>query len=368
MKMRRIFAMLLAMVMAFAMITGCSKKASKEPSASTPGGENVNSVVQTLTIKVNDIEGMNGEVTLTLKGLDGASSISVNGSLTMEGKKLDLNFDDVLTIVKDKVYINVEELLSVMDEVPMDDMEMGMGMGIDVSSIASLIDAEWVYIEMPGMSDSVKIDTSIQDGLLESLMEGLASLGTTEGDTTTYKLESMDDYIAVMEALVSAMEDNKDAWVDFSYETSTGFDTEALMEGIVDELAGAMAEMYGGLVTEAQLKEQLMQSMDTSAMEISKEDIEASLDMMIGELENAIEKMEDMEIPATTEIKTTLKDKGYTFSVTMSTEDMGSLEVYGDVTVGAAVTIQAPSGAKDLMGMISDLMSDLMSSMGGLMQ
>ena len=174
MKMRRIFAMLLAMIMAFAMITGCSKKASKEPSASTPGGENVNSVVQTLTVKVNDIEGMNGEVTLTLKGLDGASSISVNGSLNMEGEKLDLNFNDVLKIVKDKVYVNVKELLSVVEEVPMDDLDMGMG--IDLGGMASIFDSNWVYIEMPGMSDSVKIDTSVQDGLMESLVEELTSL------------------------------------------------------------------------------------------------------------------------------------------------------------------------------------------------
>ena len=77
--MKRIFAMLLAMVMVFAMVTGCSKKANKE---SNDNSDPSASVVQTITIKADGIEGMSADVTLTLKGVNGASTMSVNGSVS----------------------------------------------------------------------------------------------------------------------------------------------------------------------------------------------------------------------------------------------------------------------------------------------
>ena len=99
MKMKRIFAMLLAMVMVFAMVTGCSKKANKanEGGSSDPS----TSIVQTITFKMTGFEDASADLTLTLKGFDGASSISVNGSFNAEGETVDLNFNEVLTIAKD---------------------------------------------------------------------------------------------------------------------------------------------------------------------------------------------------------------------------------------------------------------------------
>ena len=169
MKMKRIFAMLLAMVMVFAMVTGCSKKANKE---SNDNSDPSASVVQTITIKADGIEGMSADVTLTLKGVNGASTMSVNGSVNAEGEKIDLNFDEVLTIVKDKVYVNVEEIMSVVESVTsmnlttpdMEGMEGMAGLdGFDIESITSMFDSEWIYLELPGMSDAVKVDTTLQE-------------------------------------------------------------------------------------------------------------------------------------------------------------------------------------------------------------
>lgn len=373
MKMKRIFAMLLAMVMVFAMVTGCSKKANKE---SNDNSDPSASVVQTITIKADGIEGMSADVTLTLKGVNGASTMSVNGSFSAEGEKIDLNFDEVLTIVKDKVYVNVEEIMTVVESVTsmnlttpdVEGMEGMAGLdGFDIESITSMFDSEWIYLEMPGMSDAVKIDTTLQDKLIASIKNEMSSLAKVEGDSTTYKLETADDYKAAMSAIAKAMKDNRDAWVDFSYTSATSVDIEKMMEGIVDSMAEVMAEMYAGMVTKEQLKEQLMASVDTSEMEINKEDIEATVDEMIETIEEAADEMEFEEIGMITEVKTTDKANGYTFSVKMQpTEDEGSIEISADVTTGTAVSIKEPSGAKNVMDMISELMTQMGGMMGEL--
>ena len=170
-----------------------------------------------------------------------------------------------------------------------------------------------------------------------------------------------------MSAIAKAMKDNRDAWVDFSYTSVTSVDTEKMMEGIFDSMAEMMAEMYAGMVTKEQLKEQLMASVDTSEMEINKEDIEATVDEMIETIEEAADEMDFEEIGMITEVKTTDKANGYTFSVKMQpTEGEGSIEISADVTTGTAVSIKEPSDAKNVMDMISELMTQMGGMMGEL--
>lgn len=375
MKMKRIFAMLLAMVMVFAMVTGCSKKANKanEGGSSDPS----TSIVQTITFKMTGFEDASADLTLTLKGFDGASSISVNGSFNAEGETVDLNFNEVLTIAKDKVYVNVKEIMTVLESVSSMDFDMPSSEelegitssleGFDIESIKDLFEADWIYMEMEGMSDAVKIDTTFQDGLIASIEKEMQAFAKTEGDTTTYKLETAEDYKNAMNALVKAVKDNRDAWVDYSYTSAKSIDTEKMMDGIMDAYAEMIAEMYGGLVSADQIKDQLAGSMDASSVEIKKEDIETSVDEMIKSLEESVEEADFDLLKAVTEIKTTEKANGYTISVKVQdTESEGCMEMSVDVTTGTPVTITEPSGAKNVMDMISELMTQMGGMMGGL--
>ena len=375
MKMKRIFAMLLAMVMVFAMVTGCSKKANKanEGGSSDPS----TSIVQTITFKMTGFEDASADLTLTLKGFDGASSISVNGSFNAEGETVDLNFNEVLTIAKDKVYVNVKEIMTVLESVSSMDFDMPSSEelegitssleGFDIESIKDLFEADWIYMEMEGMSDAVKIDTTFQDGLIASIEKEMQAFAKTEGDTTTYKLETAEDYKNAMNALVKAVKDNRDAWVDYSYTSAKSIDTEKMMDGIMDAYAEMIAEMYGGLVSADQIKDQLAGSMDASSVEIKKEDIETSVDEMIKSLEASVEEADFDLLKAVTEIKTTEKANGYTISVKVQdTESEGCMEMSVDVTTGTPVTITEPSGAKNVMDMISELMTQMGGMMGGL--
>ena len=375
MKMKRIFAMLLAMVMVFAMVTGCSKKANKanEGGSSDPS----TSIVQTITFKMTGFEDASADLTLTLKGFDGASSISVNGSFNAEGETVDLNFNEVLTIAKDKVYVNVKEIMTVLESVSSMDFDMPSSEelegitssleGFDIESIKDLFEADWIYMEMEGMSDAVKIDTTFQDGLIASIEKEMQAFAKTEGDTTTYKLETAEDYKNAMNALVKAVKDNRDAWVDYSYTSAKSIDTEKMMDGIMDAYAEMIAEMYGGLVSADQIKDQLAGSMDASSVEIKKEDIETSVDEMIKSLEASVEEADFDFLKAVTEIKTTEKANGYTISVKVQdTESEGCMEMSVDVTTGTPVTITEPSGAKNVMDMISELMTQMGGMMGGL--
>jgi hypothetical protein len=375
MKMKRIFAMLLAMVMVFAMVTGCSKKANKanEGGSSDPS----TSIVQTITFKMTGFEDASADLTLTLKGFDGASSISVNGSFNAEGETVDLNFNEVLTIAKDKVYVNVKEIMTVLESVSSMDFDMPSSEelegitssleGFDIESIKDLFEADWIYMEMEGMSDAVKIDTTFQDGLIASIEKEMQAFAKTEGDTTTYKLETAEDYKNAMNALVKAVKDNRDAWVDYSYTSAKSIDTEKMMDGIMDAYAEMLAEMYGGLVSADQIKDQLAGSMDTSSVEIKKEDIETSVDEMIKSLEESVEKADFDLLKAVTEIKTTEKANGYTISFKVQdTESEGCMEMSVDVTTGTPVTITEPSGAKNVMDMLSSILTSMGGMMGGL--
>ena len=375
MKMKRIFAMLLAMVMVFAMVTGCSKKANKanEGGSSDPS----TSIVQTITFKMTGFEDASADLTLTLKGFDGASSISVNGSFNAEGETVDLNFNEVLTIAKDKVYVNVKEIMTVLESVSSMDFDMPSSEelegitssleGFDIESIKDLFEADWIYMEMEGMSDAVKIDTTFQDGLIASIEKEMQAFAKTEGDTTTYKLETAEDYKNAMNALVKAVKDNRDAWVDYSYTSAKSIDTEKMMDGIMDAYAEMLAEMYGGLVSADQIKDQLAGSMDASSVEIKKEDIETSVDEMIKSLEASVEEADFDLLKAVTEIKTTEKANGYTISVKVQdTESEGCMEMSVDVTTGTPVTITEPSGAKNVMDMLSSILTSMGGMMGGL--
>ena len=375
MKMKRIFAMLLAMVMVFAMVTGCSKKANKanEGGSSDPS----TSIVQTITFKMTGFEDASADLTLTLKGFDGASSISVNGSFNAEGETVDLNFNEVLTIAKDKVYVNVKEIMTVLESVSSMDFDMPSSEelegitssleGFDIESIKDLFEADWIYMEMEGMSDAVKIDTTFQDGLIASIEKEMQAFAKTEGDTTTYKLETAEDYKNAMNALVKAVKDNRDAWVDYSYTSAKSIDTEKMMDGIMDAYAEMIAEMYGGLVSADQIKDQLAGSMDASSVEIKKEDIETSVDEMIKSLEASVEEADFDLLKAVTEIKTTEKANGYTISVKVQdTESEGCMEMSVDVTTGTPVTITEPSGAKNVMDMLSSILTSMGGMMGGL--
>ena len=375
MKMKRIFAMLLAMVMVFAMVTGCSKKANKanEGGSSDPS----TSIVQTITFKMTGFEDASADLTLTLKGFDGASSISVNGSFNAEGETVDLNFNEVLTIAKDKVYVNVKEIMTVLESVSSMDFDMPSSEelegitssleGFDIESIKDLFEADWIYMEMEGMSDAVKIDTTFQDGLIASIEKEMQAFAKTEGDTTTYKLETAEDYKNAMNALVKAVKDNRDAWVDYSYTSAKSIDTEKMMDGIMDAYAEMLAEMYGGLVSADQIKDQLAGSMDASSVEIKKEDIETSVDEMIKSLEESVEEADFDLLKAVTEIKTTEKANGYTISFKVQdTESEGCMEMSVDVTTGTPVTITEPSGAKNVMDMLSSILTSMGGMMGGL--
>ena len=375
MKMKRIFAMLLAMVMVFAMVTGCSKKANKanEGGSSDPS----TSIVQTITFKMTGFEDASADLTLTLKGFDGASSISVNGSFNAEGETVDLNFNEVLTIAKDKVYVNVKEIMTVLESVSSMDFDMPSSEelegitssleGFDIESIKDLFEADWIYMEMEGMSDAVKIDTTFQDGLIASIEKEMQAFAKTEGDTTTYKLETAEDYKNAMNALVKAVKDNRDAWVDYSYTSAKSIDTEKMMDGIMDAYAEMLAEMYGGLVSADQIKDQLAGSMDASSVEIKKEDIETSVDEMIKLLEESVEEADFDLLKAVTEIKTTEKANGYTISFKVQdTESEGCMEMSVDVTTGTPVTITEPSGAKNVMDMLSSILTSMGGMMGGL--
>lgn len=375
MKMKRIFAMLLAMVMVFAMVTGCSKKANKanEGGSSDPS----TSIVQTITFKMTGFEDASADLTLTLKGFDGASSISVNGSFNAEGETVDLNFNEVLTIAKDKVYVNVKEIMTVLESVSSMDFDMPSSEelegitssleGFDIESIKDLFEADWIYMEMEGMSDAVKIDTTFQDGLIASIEKEMQAFAKTEGDTTTYKLETAEDYKNAMNALVKAVKDNRDAWVDYSYTSAKSIDTEKMMDGIMDAYAEMIAEMYGGLVSADQIKDQLAGSMDASSVEIKKADIETSVDEMIKSLEASVEEADFDLLKAVTEIKTTEKANGYTISVKVQdTESEGCMEMSVDVTTGTPVTITEPSGAKNVMDMLSSILTSMGGMMGGL--
>ena len=135
----------------------------------------------------------------------------------------------------------------------------------------------------------------------------------------------------------------------------------------MDAYAEMIAEMYGGLVSADQIKDQLAGSMDASSVEIKKEDIETSVDEMIKSLEASVEEADFDLLKAVTEIKTTEKANGYTISVKVQdTESEGCMEMSVDVTTGTPVTITEPSGAKNVMDMLSSILTSMGGMMGGL--
>lgn len=357
MKMRKFYAVLLSMVMIFAaFVTGCSKD-DKEGNTGTEN--NGTSVVQTITIKADGFRGIDMDVTLTLKSTDKASSVSVNGSAKDEsGTNFDLNFDEVVKLAGNRIYFNVGDVLSVIPLLT-DEIE-----GIDVSELSKLIDAEWVYFEAEGMSAS-SIDVSVSDDSVKNLKEAFAALGTVEGDTTTYKFDSAESYKAAVEALVKLINDNAEAWADSYAEAMKDVDYAKIAESLVDKIAEAMSEAYGGAIFKDVFKEQLMETVDVDEIEFSKEDILASYKEAADSLNEALELIDGEEVPSTV-VKVTDKSNGFTVSVVMEMPEgaeEGTFEVVADVTTGAEVSVKEPSDAKDVMDLVSELISSLMAQM-----
>lgn len=342
---KRVLALSMAAAMTVSMAAGCSSaKDSKKTSGSSKDSSvfavmeqvsKLDSLSMETTISFETDE-YNGEVVLSGKKDGDKSSLSVQ--LNAVGMKYKL--DDVMVVDGDTVYFNYKEI---NDELG----SLIKTAGVDLNEYG--ISSDWISLKLDGMSTDV---SSIAD-IYGDLDKAFSDVITTKSGKSTLKVDDEDSYKAFADALKKALTDNKDSWSNLIADYYSKIDAKAMVENLIDEMAGALIDKMGDMaegITKENLLEALMDNSDLSALENTMDagDIASAIDDMISEMDAA--GYEDFG--GTFEIVSSAKDGEYTITASVTDKDGMKADI-NTVIKDESVNIEVPSDAQSAVDIIA---------------
>lgn len=352
-KMKKFFAVLLAMVMVVAMATGCSKKGASKTGGDAAG----NSASTKVSLKY---EGEKGKMDLTLisKAAGKNASISLSGNADIEDVKSETKADDLIVIANDKLYLNVKAVVNVLSGIE-DAKET-------VDTINGLIDSDYLYMDMDGISDAIQTtDVKAYTELIDSLMAAYKGISSGTDDKVVIKVTSADDIKAFTEATSKFLKDNADKIADYIMSSYNKVDMEKLVDTVVDAIVDSMTDAYeelGMSLTDEQkkqMKDAMKSEMDISELEVNKEDIVSGINELAESFEGSLD-VEDVDFDDITfEVTIEKLSTGYKANI-IAKNDENSLELSSEIDTTSSVKISAPSKAQN----VNDIISGIMAAFG----
>lgn len=350
MKMKKLFAAVLAVVMVLAVVTGCSKGSGKASADNTQKG-----MEATLTLKHKDSDGIS-DITLKSVAAGKESAVSINGSIVVEGDSYTVNSDKLLVVSGNKLYVNVK---SVLDFVA----SYGDAFGITSSQIDAVkgyIKEDYVYVDLDSMKDYLKeADSKPVIDTVNGLMDAFKDIAEVKGNDTlkkyTVTCKSAEDIVKLAEVLKKYVADNKSTWVDAAYEQYSKIDINEVVDKAADMVVSAMG--YDESMSEM-LKKQILANIDTSDYEVSKDTLAESFDMIEEMLDIDASDVEDFDGDVTFDVSSSA-DRIYGISFEQNGADGEYTRISYNLSTETFVDVSAPDKSQNVSDIIGDLVKGL---------
>lgn len=357
--MKRIAALVLIAAMAVMAVAGCSKSSGSK-SAGNKSADTMFGLVkeaQSLekkTVEVSAEINTNGvKASVTLNGKSDGKATSVGATVTYGGVTVSL--DDVIVFTDDVLYINAGSILEQLK--PFIDAAGEKA----ASVVEALGDLGWVSFEAKGL-----FATSSYDEVYDILDKAFDSVIKKAGNKFTISLSSKDDIQAVVDATAKMLKENKDTFVKITTDAYDKVDFKDIIENTVDELVDKLASASGKDVSDEDkqtLKDQLMSTIDVSDIEVSKEDIESSIDDAVKKLEDT--KIADEDVDGKADVNVYKEDGAYITEMEMDVTEDGkasSATIKSTIKEDSSVKVDVPTDAASLVDIVVNLYASYLES------
>lgn len=350
--MKRIAALVLIAAMAVMAVAGCSKssgsKSAGNKSADTMFGLMKEAqALEKKTVEVSAEINTNGvKASVTLNGKSNGKATSVGATVTYGGVTFSL--DDVIVFTDDVLYINAGLILEQIKPFINTAGEKA------ASVVEALGDLGWVSFEAKGL-----FATSSCDEVYDIFDKAFDSIIKKAGNKFTISLSSKDDIQAVVDATAKMLKENKDTFVKIMTDAYDKVDVKDIIENTVDELVDKLASASGKDVSDEDkqtLKDQLMSTIDVSDIEVSKEDIESSIDDTVKKLEDT--KIADEDVDGKADVNVYKEDGAYIAEMEMDVTEDGeasSATIKSTIKEDSSVKVDVPTDAASLVDIIVNL-------------
>ena len=157
---------------------------------------------------------------------------------------------------------------------------------------------------------------------------------------------------AVVDATAKMLKENKDTFVKIMTDAYDKVDVKDIIENTVDELVDKLASASGKDVSDEDkqtLKDQLMSTIDVSDIEVSKEDIESSIDDTVKKLEDT--KIADEDVDGKADVNVYKEDGAYIAEMEMDVTEDGeasSATIKSTIKEDSSVKVDVPTDAASL--------------------
>ena len=205
-KLRRVLAVLLVFVMSMALVTGCSGKSKQTMFSIMKDASSMTHYSYDVKVKVDS--GISGveNMTIALKGQTDGEALTMGAEVSYS--LYTFNIDNFLTLTKDAVYIDVEEIFNAFDSIL-------SAMGVSLADFEEEFGSELKCIKLPlaeGMIN-VNADSSELTDLYVSILETAfrdTKIESNKGEYTV-TVEGMEDIAKLVDALLTEILNNQDA-------------------------------------------------------------------------------------------------------------------------------------------------------------
>ena len=162
------------------------------------------------------------------------------------------------------------------------------------------------------------------------------------------------------------LKENKDTFVKIMTDAYDKADVKDIIENTVDELVDKLASASGKDVSDEDkqtLKDQLMSTIDVSDIEVSKEDIESSIDDTVKKLEDT--KIADEDVDGKADVNVYKEDGAYITEIEMDVTEDGkasSTTIKSTVKEDSSVKVDVPTDAASLVDIVVNLYASYLES------
>lgn len=205
-KLRRVLAVLLVFVMSMALVTGCSGKSKQTMFSIMKDASSMTHYSYDVKVKVDS--GISGveNMTIALKGETDGEALTMGAKVSYS--LYTFNIDNFLTLTKDALYVDVEEVFNAFDSIL-------SAMGVSLADFEEEFGTELKCIKLPlaeGMIN-VNADSSELTDLYVSILETAfkdTKIESNKGEYTV-TVEGMEDIAKLVDALLTEILNNQDA-------------------------------------------------------------------------------------------------------------------------------------------------------------
>lgn len=284
-----------------------------------------------------DVDGESVDMSLAMDGVIDGTNMTMGLVFDMEnaGETLSLDADELIIVVDGMAYINLDAALKAISDV---DTEMGC-YGLPLPEVEA--------------ADATEM-TGYMEGALKALFTKVEA--EQDGDTFTVKLETAEEYVEGIKALVAYLDENKDDINAAVKASADGIDYKAylieLVEYASEDIMG-VCELMGSPITQDEI-DALIDSINEGEITESDVDLFENFDEVVTQVEElTVEDME--EFLETTDLVTELSvtagdDFSYEFSLVGEKDnaDVISVEMSYVITSDDSASVEAPENETTL--------------------